>query len=79
MAFDRNRTLRGLLTGGVAAGVWMAAPSRRVPAVVCGALAGLAAHLVARRLAPASPPPGPIDAEAVASNGHGSAAHLVAH
>jgi hypothetical protein len=78
MAIDRHRTLRGALAGGVAAGVWFAAPRLRVPTVLRGPLAGLAAGLVARRLSPPEAPVPPVDEAAVASNGHGSAEHLVA-
>jgi hypothetical protein len=162
MAFDRTRTLRGALAGGVAAGVWLVqqpldqrvldvrsddaellarlagggpvagallhveagavfgalyagiAPRLPVPAVLRGPVAAMALHLATwpviaradrpprttgRALAQATsrhllfgvvlgelerrlnPPAGalrPVDDEAVASNGHGPAAHLVA-
>jgi hypothetical protein len=77
MALDLHRTIRGALAGGVAAGVWLAAPRLRVPPILRGPLAGLVAGLVVRRLSPPVDAPA-LDAAAVASNGRGSATHLVA-
>jgi hypothetical protein len=78
MPFDATRTVRGAFAGSVAAGVWLAARRLRVPAVLRHVLFGFVLGGLERRLNPPEAELRPVDEASVASNGHGSAAHLVA-